>query len=667
MHIGYDHKQISAARKLFLEKGEIDPLVRPEIAESWVKSRNMGIQPESKLLPDRLPAAETAALVTDYSRFLKNTSLDWYNQKHALLDSSSTAIFYANEDLIIYIRAGNRQLTDKLKTINFGFGTQLLECKTGTNAGSLAVEHNQASWVIGAEHYAEALQNYVTAAVPIVGDFGRVAYILLVTELNNFSSELFDLFKFIMTTERTFYKAVNRFDKWIKDEFLRMSMEEDHAMYVFVNKDAVIISANNMFFSLFDTNYYDCIGKPLHEVVPEVKQVISCMVTGHTVDTQEVSFPNLAGPEKSFFMNCTPVKKDDNYIGLVIKLSTKQSVQHIVHKVANYNAHYTFDDLLGTDTQFLNCKILAQKAALNHSTVLIEGESGTGKELFAHAIHNFKDGRDKPFITVNCAAIPRELIGSILFGYVEGAFTGARKGGAQGKFELANGGTLFLDEIAEMPLDMQSTLLRVLEDKTVTRLGDNRPRVVNVRLITATNRNLLDLVNARKFRQDLYYRLNVNKLEMIPLRERPLDIPILANRFLRNFSLSFKKPVIGFSEKAMFSLQSYSWPGNIRELRNIVERCVSLSSSEFITYNDIPPEIIMEVSRPEERAKQTELNSNLPEIRENYNIKEKEIIKELMKKYNGNKSAVASELRIARSTLYRKLKHMGNSNEKQQS
>lgn len=437
-------------------------------------------------------------------------------------------------------------------------------------------------------------------------------------------------------------------------------MEKNESILIVVDNSGVIINVNSLFFKVFHIDFTDVIGKQLSGILPELEFTLSCFEIGHYISMQEISFQKLPPNDNMYFISCTPMKRNEKWLGMVITLEKSQKIKTMVHKIANLNAHFTFDDLIGTSAKFTHIKSLAQKAAHSPSNVLILGESGTGKELFAHSIHNESSRRNKPFISVNCAAIPRELIGSELFGYVQGAFTGAKKDGAQGKFELANEGTLFLDELAEMPLDMQSILLRVLEDKTITRLGGSKPISVDVRLIAATNKNLRTLVDEGKFRLDLYYRLNVIKLELVPLRERPEDIPIMVKFFLSNFSQSFQKQVMSISDEALRILQSYAWPGNIRELRNIIEQGVNISSSNQLTISDLPTEIIAFANPKTTFAKKfnTEEKSLQSQLDKDYDICKKDLIKKLMKKHKGNKSLVAAELGIARTTLYRQLKDM---------
>lgn len=236
----------------------------------------------------------------------------------------------------------------------------------------------------------------------------------------------------------------------------------------------------------------------------------------------------------------------------------------------------TFNELFYASNVMHRVVTMARVIAGGDSTVLIRGETGTGKELFARAIHAESTRASQNFIPINCAAIPDTLLESELFGYERGAFTGASKGGRQGLFELANNGTIFLDEIAELPFSLQAKLLRVLQENKVRRLGGSKETPVNVRVIAATNRNLESMISAGKFREDLYYRLNVIPLLIPPLRNRPEDIPLLAQFFLRRFSVRLRKQVSTIHDTALYKLVQYSWPGNIRELENVIERAVNL-------------------------------------------------------------------------------------------
>ena len=328
-------------------------------------------------------------------------------------------------------------------------------------------------------------------------------------------------------------------------------------------------------------------------------------------------------------------------------------------KSSAYVAKYNFSNLVGFSKAFTTAVYKAQRVAQSSSSVLILGESGTGKELFAQSIHNASDRRGRPFVSLNCAAMPRELIDSELFGYVEGAFTGARKSGSPGKIELADGGTLFLDEIGDMPLDLQVHLLKVLEDRQVTRLGDTKPRKVDVRIIVATNQNLQSLVEQGKFRLDLYYRINVFTIRLPALRDRKEDIPDLAYCFLSQCSKAMGKNVTYISQNVLQAFKAYDWPGNLRELRNAVEYGVNLAAAQKITINDIPDNIAWLAQDAEAEIDEPELSDEgiFGAAMSEADTETRQII-ELLDKYKGNKSKVANELGMSRPALYRRLKKL---------
>ncbi|MBE3554919.1 MAG: sigma 54-interacting transcriptional regulator, partial [Thermicanus sp.] len=296
-------------------------------------------------------------------------------------------------------------------------------------------------------------------------------------------------------------------------------------------------------------------------------------------------------------------------------------------------------------------KELAEKAAMSKSTVLLQGESGTGKELFAHAIHAASPRHHGPFIRVNCGAIPTELLESELFGYEEGAFTGAKKGGKPGKFELANGGTLFLDEVGDLPLSMQAKILRVLQEKEIEPLGSIRLKKVDVRVIAATHKDLKKMVDLGEFRHDLYYRLNVFTLTIPPLRERKEDIPPLVSAILQKLSQELGIMGKGLSDEVLHLFQTYHWPGNIRELYNALERSVAVSEKGEIEVKDLPLYLRdMSGSIPHPSLQPLDVA-----IRET----EKQLIQQALKETGGNKVRAAEILGIHRANLYRKLDRYG--------
>lgn len=333
-----------------------------------------------------------------------------------------------------------------------------------------------------------------------------------------------------------------------------------------------------------------------------------------------------------------------------------KEVQKLVNRFSGACATFHFNDIISKNSQMDNVLKAGYAAASSMSNVLIQGESGTGKELLAQSIHNHSERRSGPFVALNCGAIPRELIGSELFGYAEGAFTGAKKGGNPGKFEMADGGTLFLDEIGDMPLDQQVTLLRVLQEKKVTRISGNRVIPVDVRFICATNKDLYKEVKNGNFRPDLYYRLNVIFIHIPRLQERLDDIPELFFHFLKRNTINQGLPQQNVQPGVMECLLNYNWPGNVRELENVVERLIYTSAKGDICIEHLPTEIR---DYDKERFKPvlyTESSSSQLSARQRLDELERAELINVLRNFDGNIAKVARHLSVSRNTVYTRMK-----------
>ncbi|KKM10148.1 hypothetical protein SY88_15395 [Clostridiales bacterium PH28_bin88] len=342
-------------------------------------------------------------------------------------------------------------------------------------------------------------------------------------------------------------------------------------------------------------------------------------------------------------------KDTSELINIVKELNLMQSkVEYYRSELEHLRGNkYSLENIAGQSEVMKRVKGLALKVAQTDAPILLLGESGTGKELFAHTIHQFSLRKDRPFIRVNCAALPKDLLESELFGYEEGAFTGASKKGRAGKFELAEGGTIFLDEIGDMPLEMQAKLLRVLQEKEIDRIGGSFPIKVDFRLIAATNQDLDRLVTQGRFRTDLFYRLNVCCLQLPPLRERKEDIPALAQQFLQILTDGNKQDKLFISEEAMAVLKQYDWPGNVRELFNVLQRAAAFLEGTTIR----PHDLSIRAAHAESDTRQAERDLKVisGEV-------ERKAIEEALKRARGNKCKAADMLGIHRSTLYEKIR-----------
>ncbi len=400
---------------------------------------------------------------------------------------------------------------------------------------------------------------------------------------------------------------------------------------------------NHKISELFQMSEDDILKLDMSFVLKELDVVENIFINKRKFSYSDITL--FIGTQKiDCFLDITPVAFNEKVMGAVLVIRESKQVRKEINKLAGFRANYTFDKIITKNKTMLELINTAKRISKTNCSVLIEGESGTGKELFAQSIHNESQRRNGPFIAINCAAIPKELVESEFFGYETGSFTGAVKGGMPGKFELANGGTLFLDEIGEIPMEMQPKLLRVLDENKVMRIGGNYERKLDVRIIAATNRNLLNEMSKDAFRQDLYFRLNVINLRLLPLKRRREDILVLGQYFLQQLNQENGGANKYFTEKFAAKLQEYKWEGNVRELKNIVQRGYYMSMGDQI--DDI--EVL--VKEKDDKAVYCESEG------ETLKDLEKNSIEHALLLNKGNAVKAAEDLRISKATIYRKIK-----------
>jgi len=430
-----------------------------------------------------------------------------------------------------------------------------------------------------------------------------------------------------------------------------------------VDANGIVTMISEEYAEFNGTTVADAVGKHVTEVVENTRMhVVAKTGVAEIGERQTIH-------GRALIVNRIPLRDGDRVIGAygrvvfktVEQLRELASKMNLLESKVKYyeeelthlrGARYTFGSIVGTGAAITAAKEEAERASRTDSTVLLRGETGTGKELFAHAIHAAGPRRAGPFIKLNCAAVPAELLESELFGYEEGAFTGARKGGKPGKFELAAGGTLFLDEIGDMPLPMQAKLLRVLQEKEVDRLGGTGSRRLDLRLIAATARNLEEMVGQGAFRADLYYRVNVIPIRIPPLREHPEDLGPIAEAFLARLSADTGEPKRRLSADLLEILRAYVWPGNVRELQNGLERAVAMSSREVLRPEHFPAHLLRFAHGVRKEVTPGSLASARAEA-------ERAAILTALSAAGGNKTKAAALLRIHRVKLYEKLKRHG--------
>lgn len=452
-------------------------------------------------------------------------------------------------------------------------------------------------------------------------------------------------------------KIIRQFDDEVEAySLLNTVMEATNDAIVYVNKDGYIEILSNPYAEFLGVDREVAIGKHVREVIENTRMDI-VIKTGisEIAQVQEIKGKKMIATRIPVFVNGKVIgavgkvlfKDVDELNSLYMKINKIEKELNLYKdefKKVN-KAKYALDSIISISKSMENLKVLTKKAAKTNSNILILGESGTGKELFAHAIHNNSRRINSPFIKVNCGAIPYELLESELFGYEEGAFTGAKKGGKIGKFKAADGGTIFLDEIGDLPMNMQVKILRVLQDKEIERIGSNFSEKIDVRVIAATNKDLEKMVSEGMFRLDLYYRLNVVNIKIPPLRDRKEDIPILSKYLVDKISKGENIKVDKILDNTLEYLKNYDWPGNVRELENILERAINFLEEETIIKPEHLPPKITGITRNKQMKS---LKSILEEV-------EKQSIIDSLIIFNGNKTLAAKALDISRTSLYEKI------------
>ncbi|MEE5131261.1 sigma 54-interacting transcriptional regulator [Pseudomonas alliivorans] len=606
--------------------------VRQIIWDSWLRSIKAGIDPGDGqyrfVTPEELTAALTAnrALIAAAAQVM--SGLLAYNPKgHInLTDAQGTTLYFCGLDLT-------------------PIGSRLLESVQGTNCTGMALAEDRLVYVLAEENFGSGLRErgMHCAAAPIRDGQGRMLAMLTLTAEPGW-------FHFhTLGTVQAAAEAVSR------QMALQALLEEQQAVLEVLNEGLVVLNGQGCIKAL---NRYarqlfrvglEVLGSPFHRLGQSELTDGILQRGGEGVRDLDCTFELQDRSHLACLVSICPLEQG----GLIVSLREKRRIRDITRKIIGSQASYTFDIIQGSSRAIQDALHLGRVASRSDSTTLILGESGTGKELFAQAIHNASERCGGPFVAVNCGAIPRDLVQSELFGHAEGAFTGSARGGAAGKFELADGGTIFLDEIGDMSFDAQVSLLRVLQEGEVTRVGAKKSQRVNVRIIAATHRNLSQAVADGAFREDLYYRLNVLNLTVPPLRMRRDDVPLLARHFLARCARSLRKPVRDFAQDALDILCGYHWPGNVRELENIIERATNLAMNELVQVHDLPLEI---------RQGPGSLGSGVvsgSRTTPDLGAHEMNAIAAALEETRGNIRQAAQRLKVSRGGLYNKMERYG--------
>ncbi len=635
----------------FIKTGKINNLyVRKLIADSWIRSKEYKVDPIEENTEIKLSKKELNKRYKDMKPVL-DIAKPKLNYIYELVGDTGLMVRFSDKDGYVLEVLGNSQL-DKYGNFSLQKGVNSSERAIGTNAIGLALIKKIPVQVLGGEHFSKQYHNWTSSACPIRDKNNEILGIISVTgpcdkvhphtlgmviaaadAIKN-ELELDKINKRLLKTNTHLFALMESISEGIIGIDSKGKIRDING---FAKK---LLSYDN---EIIGTNIKDKISFKSFNLVEDI------IKSWKKYEEYEMYFKDGTGKKIYCIVNLTPIDEtgDNKVDGVLLSFRKSKTIHTLVNRIVGAEAIFNFDDIIGSSKSIVEAKKIAKKAAKSTTTVLLHGESGTGKELFAQAIHNESPRKNKPFVFINCGAIPRELVASELFGYVEGAFTGAKRGGHPGKFELADEGTIFLDEIGDMPLDTQANLLRVLETKSIVRVGGHNVIPTDVRVIAATHKDLKEEVERGNFREDLYYRLNVMPITTPSLKERREDIKIFINYFKDKFSKKINKNISGISDDFYKYMKKYDWPGNVRELQNVMQLVVNMAEEdEVITYNHLPSYM-----KKNNLANNLNLKNELLTLGEI----EKIAIEKTLEELSGNIALTSKVLGIGRTTLYRKI------------
>lgn len=570
------------------------------------------------------------------------TAIPFMNRLYNFVKGSGFFAILCASDGCILNAIGDKNILSEAMQFKMIPGAYMDEAHIGTNAMSLAISEEMPIQISGNEHFIRAYRKWTCSAAPIVDLNGNLIGVIDLTGyIENVHPHTLGM---VVAAADAISRMleINKYNSLLEISKKRLETTFNSISSGILTCDLTgnITTMNKQIVKIFGLSENEIGRHKITDLIHNWDEILN-RLKAKRILIDENAYINTRENNMQYALSLYPIYDSNmNIEEITIVFNETKIGRKLAGKILSGQAVYTFDKVIAKNETFKKTISYAKKIAVSDSTILIAGESGTGKEVFAQAIHNYSLRHDEPFIAMNCGAIPRTLIESELFGYEDGAFTGAKKGGNAGKFELADGGTIFLDEIGEMPIDMQIKLLRVIEQREVTRIGSARPLPINVRIMAATNKDLKYEIERGNFRKDLYYRLNVLPLYLPPLRERKEDIPELINYYMRKTANKLGKQCIPISDEYMNYLINYDWPGNIRELENIIELFINTEELHINFSNAV-----------------NEIHKNTIDLNNNASLEEveKDHIIKVLESTNGNVSLAANILEIGRNTLYRKI------------
>ncbi|MCQ6267781.1 sigma-54-dependent Fis family transcriptional regulator [Fictibacillus sp. WQ 8-8] len=626
--------RIEKAWEHFILGKDLNFEVRSLMYQSWQRSLSHGIHP----IKGNAPTLVSEEKIQEYQSTdpLYSVLEPLLTQlKNTAVDLGHLIVFCNNKGEIVYLN-GAPSLKQKAEKMNFTIGSSWSELHIGTNAIGTALATGSPIQVFASEHFCQPVHNWVCSASPIRDPATQeiLGVIDLTGDWSLIHPHSLSTAVFIAQSIEGILLKQLEFERYKLLEYYReTSLKTPNKTLAVIDRGGNVIKADNTFYS----------NGWIHS---DSNHIIGLENNGRSLNEEY----RLESKEKWNY-EVSPYYYSGKLIGSIVQAISPTRLSSPKENTTKYS----FFNLIGKSKEIQSVIVEARSIASLTLPVLIQGESGTGKELFAQAIHSSSARSSGPFIAVNCGAIQKDLAESELFGYEEGTFTGGQKGGKSGKFQQAEGGTIFLDEIGEMPLDLQTTLLRVLEEGEVVRLGGKKPIKLNVRVITATNRDLKKESEEGKFRLDLYYRLNILSIKIPPLRDRTQDIRLLLDDLLKKVCRDIGRSQLWVNDEALQFLEQYEWPGNVRELRNFAYKMAVKVTSNIITINNIPKEMME--SRSTNHLVNLKEDSQDDSENKIQSLKDQELktILTVLNESNGNVRETAEKLGIHRSTIYRKL------------
>jgi PAS domain S-box len=616
------------------------------IKRSQERSIQYGVE-KNRPGPNRIVKGKELAAVLEENEALVQIARPFMEILYDVLRGSGFSIYLTDRFGVVLTIIGDDDILEAQTQLGIVVGSDMSEKSVGTNSMGAALHEDCSIQTSGEDHFITAFYIWTCSAAIIHNESGMISGCLNLTGRRQ-SAHPHTLGLVVAAVKSIEHQlTAEKTETELREayEYLDTVLDSMNSGFFVADTNGVIKAVNNSLCSMLELEKDRILHKNAHQILENWELILEQVRQKNTFENKEIIY--LGNQKKNRFdLSVYPIKNNnDKMTGAVAIFKDIQHVYNMVNKYTGMSAAYTFDDIIGESKIIQQLKAQAKNISGSPSTVLIQGESGTGKELIAQSIHNNSSRRNGSFVAINCGAIPKSLIESELFGYEEGAFTGAKRGGHPGKFELANGGTLFLDEIGEMPLDMQVSLLRVLQEGCVNRLGGNKCTITDVRIIAATNKNLKKEIERGTFREDLYYRLSVIPIYVPPLREREGDIELLIKHFLKVKAVKLGKPIPKVQPDIYEKLIRYRWPGNIREMENCIENIVNMDGNTSFHFE------LGETERMQDGPNAEMLAYDMCSLEE----WEQKAILMCVAKCNGNITRAAQILGVNRSTLHAKI------------